>query len=212
MAVVRHAVDRLSVTGPVPSPTFDAGRQRYEPCDLLVAEPVGWGHTDVGVDTVWAAELEVNAVASFQAVQPPWTIVEINVARLADAPAAAAAGKQARTGTCPGGPFRLTMGTIDAIRESRTLRIGATDARSTTATVQRVDPAFGLNLVPGDARLTFAHGALLVTVEVLRLWPGHADPPKAITDGAQRAAVAIAADIMTALPASAISPDGPTPG
>lgn len=82
--------------------------------------------------------------------------------------------------------------------------LDSTSARLTTATVKRVNPEIdaGIDYLPGDARLVFAHGSLLISIEALALRPRKPNSASEITAMAQEKATMLAAAIVKALPRS----------
>jgi hypothetical protein len=157
------------------------------------------------LDADWSAAIDVNPVTSISSVHGPETIMEIRVFHLHDAAAAAAAAAKVRAATCPKADFALAIGMATARRGSRTVAIGSTRARLTTATVKRANPEIeaSVDYVPGDAKLAFAHGALLISIEALALRSRKANSPTDITAAAEEAARKTATAIVKALPPSA---------
>jgi hypothetical protein len=200
MAALGGLVERAGVGDDVRQGEIETGETRYAPCDLLVAEP----RAALRLGAEWAAGLEVNPVPSFQNIERPTTLLDVRVVRLPDASAAVAAATEVRAARCPSGEFRLTIGQASARWGARTVTIDSTSTRLTTATVERVDPETegGMTLLPGDARLVFAHGPLLVSVEALTLWPRKLNTAAEITAMAQEKATILATAIMTTLPTS----------
>ncbi|MEH0931109.1 hypothetical protein [Micromonospora sp. CPCC 205558] len=84
------------------------------------------------------------------------------------------------------------------------MTIDSTSARLTTATVKRVNPEIdaGVDYLPGDARLVFAHGSLLISIEALTLWPRKQNSASEITAMAQEKATMLAEAIVKTLPRS----------
>ena len=76
-------------------------------------------------------------------------------------------------------------------------------ARLTTATVSRVNPesAEGMPFLPGNARLIFAHGSLLISVEALTFWPPKLNTATEVTAIAQEKATSLATAIVTTVSA-----------
>ncbi|MFC0506737.1 hypothetical protein [Micromonospora costi] len=210
LAIARAAVDEAGVGDDVAQSDVESGEVSYRPCELFVTDPRS-GDPEVSVDAVWAGQIEVNAVPSFQAVARPTTVVTVEVARLTDAATAGAAADRLRAARCPGGDFRLRMGLATARQAAATVTVGATGARVTTATVRRVDPESeaGMTYLPGDARLFFAYGPLLVSVEALALWPRHGNTAAEITAMAQEKATTVAAAIVARLPPGDATDPGP---
>ncbi|MER7335474.1 MULTISPECIES: hypothetical protein [unclassified Micromonospora] len=204
MATVRGLVERAGVGDDIRPGEIETGEVRYEPCDLLVAESNRAEGSGLRLDAVWSAGLEINPMPSFQNVQSPTTLLDVRVVRLPDASAAVAAATKVHAARCPSDKFRLTIGQASARRGARAVTVDSTSARLTTATVERVDPEIeaGVAYLPGDARLIFAHGPLLISVEALTLWPRKLNSPAEITAMAQEKATALAAEIVRSLPTS----------
>jgi hypothetical protein len=198
MAAIRGLVEQAGVGDDIRQGEIETGETQYTPCDLLVAE----SGAALRLGAEWAAGLEVNPVPSFQNIERPTTLLDVRVVRLPDASAAVAAATKVRTARCPSGEFRLTIGQASARWGARTVTIDSTSARLTTATVERVDPETegGMTHLPGDARLVFAHGPLLISVEALTLWPRRLNSAAEITDMAQEKATTLATAILTTLP------------
>ncbi|WP_444950548.1 hypothetical protein [Micromonospora ureilytica] len=204
MATIRGLVEQTGVGDDIRQGEIEAGEAWYEPCDLLIADPDRAKDAGLQLDAVWAAGLEVNPVPSFQNIQPPMTLLNVRVFHLPDASAAVAGATRARAARCPSDEFRLNIGQATARWGSRAVTIASTSARLTTATVKRVDPAIdaGVNYLPGDARLVFAHGPLLISIEVLTLWPRMQNSAAEITAAAQAKAMSLATAIVKTLPTS----------
>ncbi|MEU4773460.1 hypothetical protein [Micromonospora sp. NPDC023644] len=203
MTTIRGLAEQAGVGDDIRQGEIETGEARYEPCDLLIAEPNRAQGGGLPLDAVWAASLEVNPMSSFGSIGRPTTVLDVRVARLPDAAAAGAAATTVRTARCPGGEFRLVIGQASARWAARTVPIGSTSARLTTATVDRVDPGIeaGMTYLPGDARLIFAHGPLLISVEALTLWPRKLSSAAEITAMAKEEATTLAAAIVRTLPA-----------
>jgi hypothetical protein len=202
MAAVHGLVERVDIGDDIRQGEIEPGEAWYEPCDLLVTGPQRAKGSGMHLDAVWAAGLEVNAVPSFQNIRPPMTLLDVRVVHLPDAAAATAAATRARTARCPSDEFRLNIGQASARWGSRTVTIDSTSARLTTATVKRVNPEIeaGVTYLPGDARLVFAHGALLISTEALALWPRKQSSAAEITAMAQEKATTLAAAVVRTLP------------
>lgn len=198
MAVVRGLVEQAGVGDDIEQGEIETGETVYAPCDLLIADPVA----RLPLDAEWAAWIEVNAVLSFTIVTGPTTTLDIRVVRLPDVAAAATAAAKVRATRCPSGEFRLKNGRASAVRSTRTVRIGSTSARLTTARVKQVDPESeaGMTYLPGDARVIFTHGPLLISIEALTLWPRELNSPAEITAMAHDKATALATAIVKTLP------------
>lgn len=168
MAAIRGLVKEAGVGDDIREREIEVG-DWYGACDLLIADRDQQTVGGVEFDQVWGAGLEVSPVSSFANIQGPTTLLDVTVIGLPDASAAVAAAHAARTARCPRDAFRLTIGMATAQWGARTVTIESTSARLITATVSRVDPqtAGGLTLLPGDARLIFAHGQLLISIEAL---------------------------------------------
>lgn len=204
MATIGALIEQAGVGDDIRQGEIETGELPYTPCDLLVAEPSRSEGSGLPLDAVWAAGLEVDPVASFQSVQGPKTVLDVRVVRLSDGSAAAAAAAGVRTARCPNGEFPLNIGLATARRGSRTVTVGATTARLTTATVLRVNPEVeaGVAYLPGDARLIFAHGPLLISIEALALRSRTSNSAAQITAAAAEKAMTVAAAIVTTLPTS----------
>lgn len=202
MATIRQLVERADVGDDIRERTVEVG-EPYEPCDLLIADPDRSNEGGLEFDQVWGAGLEVNPVGIFVDVQPPTTLLNVTVIRLRDAPAAAAAARTARTARCPSKDFPLNIGMATARWGARTMPIGSTSARLTTATVSRVNPesAEGMPFLPGNARLIFAHGSLLISIEALAFWPPKLSTASEVTAIAQEKATSLATAIVKTVPA-----------
>ncbi|MEV4717238.1 hypothetical protein AB0J94_08570 [Micromonospora noduli] len=204
MATVGGLVEQAGVGDDIRQGEIEIGEAWYEPCDLLTADPDRAKGAGLQLDAVWAAGLEVNPVPSFQNIQTPMTLLDVRVVHLSDASAAVAAETRARTARCPSDDFHLNIGQATARWGSRAVTIDSTSARLTTATVKRVNPEIdaGVNYLPGDARLVFAHGPLLISIEALTLWPRKQNSAAEITAAAQEKAMTLAAAIVKTLPTS----------
>ncbi|MGY4909090.1 hypothetical protein [Micromonospora aurantiaca (nom. illeg.)] len=202
MATIRQLVERTDVGDDIRERTIEVG-EPYDPCDLLIADPDRSDGGGLEFDQVWGAGLEVNPVGTFVDVQPPTTLLNVTVIGLRDASAAAAAARTARTARCPSRDFRLTIGMATARWGTRSMTIGSTNARLTTATVSRVNPesAEGMPFLPGNARLIFAHGSLLISVEALAFWPPKLSTASEVTAIAQEKATSLATAIVKTVPA-----------
>ncbi|MEU8112825.1 hypothetical protein [Micromonospora sp. NPDC048947] len=204
MATIGGLVQQAGVGNNIRQGEIETGEAQYEPCDLLIADPHRAKGAGLQLDAVWAAGLEVNPVASFQNIQAPTTLLDVRVVHLPDASAAVAAATRARTARCPSDEFRLNIGQATARWGSRALTIESTSARLTTATVKRVNPEIdaGVDYLPGDARLVFAHGSMLISIEALTLWPRKQNSASEITAMAQEKATTLAGTIVKTLPTS----------
>lgn len=201
MATIRGLVKQAGVGDDIREREIEAG-EWYGPCDLLIADPDRSKVGGLELDQVWGAGLEVNPVGIFIDVQPPMTLLDVTVVGLPDAPAAVAAARAVHTARCPKQAFRLNIGMATARWRARTMTIESTSARLTTATVSRVDPetAAGMPFLPGDARLIFAHGRLLISIEALTFWPPKVNTATEVTAMAQEKAASLATAIVKTLP------------
>ncbi|MCX5117884.1 hypothetical protein OG992_11885 [Micromonospora sp. NBC_00362] len=204
MATIGGLVKQTGVGDDIRQGEIETGEAWYEPCDLLIADPDRAKNTGLQLDAVWSAGLEVNPVPSFQNIQPPMTLLNVRVFHLPDASAAVAGATRARAARCPSEEFRLNIGQATARWGSGAVTIASTSARLTTATVERVDPAIdaGVDYLPGDARLVFAHGPLLISIEALALWPRQQNSAAEITAAAQEKAMSLAAAVVKTLSTS----------
>ena len=201
MATIRGLVEQAGVGDDIREREIEAG-DWYGPCDLFIADPDRSNGGGLEFDQVWGAGLEVNPVGIFTAVQPPMTLLDVTVIGLPDAPAAVAAARAVHTARCPKQAFRLNIGMATARWRARTMTIESTSARLTTATVSRVDPesADGMPFLPGDARLIFAHGRLLISIEALTFWPPKVNTATEVTAMAQEKVASLATAIVKTLP------------
>ncbi|MFG2053831.1 hypothetical protein ACGFI9_07330 [Micromonospora sp. NPDC048930] len=201
MAALRGLVEQAGVGDDIREREIEAG-DAYEPCDLLIADPDQVKGGGLEIDQVWGAGLEVNPVSSFTDIQRPTTLLDVTVIGLPDAAAAVAAARAARTAPCPREAFRLNIGMATARWDARTVTIESTSARLTTATVSRVDPetAGGMTFLPGDARLIFAHGRLLISIEALTFRPRKLNTAAEVTAMAQGTVTSLATAIVKTLP------------
>ncbi|SIM85003.1 hypothetical protein SAMN04489832_2487 [Micromonospora cremea] len=204
MAMIGGLVEQTGVGDDIRQGEIETGEAHFEPCDLLITDPNRAMGVGLDLDAVWAAGLEVNPVPSFQNIQPPMTLMDVRVVHLSEDSAAADAANQVRTAKCPSDEFRLNIGQATARWGARTVAVGPTSARLTSATVKRVNPEIeaGVAYLPGDARLVFAHGPLLISIEALTLWPRKLNSAAEITAAAQEKAMTLAAAIVRALPSA----------
>ncbi|MEK8108781.1 hypothetical protein NKG94_35490 [Micromonospora sp. M12] len=83
---------------------------------MLVADPDRSAGAAMQLDALWAAGLEANPVQSFQDVQRPTTLLDVQVVHLPDASAAVGAAAKGRSARCPSDKFRLNIGLVTARR------------------------------------------------------------------------------------------------
>ena len=131
MSGIAQTITRAGLGYDVRQGEIEDGATSYQPCDLLISEPTRAQGGPVELDTVWAAGIEVDPVASFQTARGPRTVLDVRVFALPDDAAAEAAAAEVRSARCPGGDFGLTIADATARRDSRTVAIGATRARLT---------------------------------------------------------------------------------
>ncbi|WP_416901273.1 hypothetical protein [Micromonospora echinospora] len=201
MATIRGLVEQAGVGDDIQKREIELG-EVSEPCDLLIAGSDRANGDAWDFDHVWAAGLEVNPVSSFVNLERPTTLLDVTVIGLPDASAAGAAVRAAQTARCPQEEFRLDIGMATAQWSARTVTVESTSAQLTTATVSRVDPeaASGMRFLPGDARLIFAHGQLLISIEALTFWPRKLTTGAEVTAMAQEKATSLATAIVKTLP------------
>jgi hypothetical protein len=202
MATIGGVIERAGVGDDIQQGEIESGATAYQPCGLLVSDASRAAGSGLQLDAVWAAGLEVDPVSSFQNAGPS-TVLDVRVVYLPDDAAAAAAAARVRAARCPSGEFPLNIGLATARWGARTVTVGSTQARLTTATVERVNPEIEAGVyLPGDARLIFAHGPLLVSIEALAMRSRKANAAAEITAAAQEEAMTVAAAIVKALPTS----------
>ncbi|MEV4536518.1 hypothetical protein AB0J82_22295 [Asanoa sp. NPDC049518] len=184
---------------------IEPGSSSHATCDLLIADPDAPGNAGwLPLDADWSAGIDVDPVTSISGLHGPKTTMEIRVFHLHDDAAAVAAAAKVRAATCSTADFELTIGLATARRDSRTVAIGSRQARLTTATVKRVNPGVeaSVDYLPGDAKLAFAHGSLLISIETLALRSRKANSATDITAAAEERASKTATAIVRALPPS----------
>ncbi|GIF75901.1 hypothetical protein Asi02nite_54190 [Asanoa siamensis] len=196
MATIGQAIEDAAFGEDVRLGEIDDGRTSYAPCDLLVVEPdkANW----LKLESDWSSGLEVNPVSSFGSLHGPKTVMDVKVFHLKDAAAAEAAATKARTAPCSRADAPLSIGFATAKRGSRTVEVGATPARLTTMTLKDVKPE--ADYLPGDARVTFARGPLLISVEAVAFRSRKANAPTDITAAAEAKAMTTAIALTKALP------------
>ncbi|HEX5598804.1 MAG TPA: hypothetical protein VFX61_22705 [Micromonosporaceae bacterium] len=201
MAAVSAAVKRVDGDADIRPGEIDTseGWTGISPCDLTIADPV-WDRT-LDFEGIWASGIEVNPVPSFYDVQQPTIFLDIRVIHLPDPRAADSAARQVAATKCPTDDFHLKIGLATARRAQRTVRLESTSAQVTSATVQRLNPESEhvVTYLPGEVRLTFAHGPLLISVDALALQPRRAHTPAEVTAIAQKRAIAVGVEILQAL-------------
>ncbi len=205
MRTVGRVIDEGGFGDVVDQSEIEPGGSSHATCDLLVADRDAPGYVDwLPLDADWSAAIDVNPVTSISSVRVPKTIMEVRVFHLHDDAAAAAAMAKVRAAPCSQADFALTIGRATARRDSRTVAIGSTQARLTTATVKRVnsDIEASADYLPGDVKLAFAHGPLLISIEALALRSRKANSPTDITAAAEEKAWQTATALVKALPPS----------
>ncbi|WP_159079584.1 hypothetical protein [Plantactinospora sp. BC1] len=199
-AVLAALATTVRSRGTVPPPSLLAEDElasvQITPCRLFTAEARP-GESFTPPLPIFAGLVEVNPIASFTSVERATTIMEVTVTGFASAAAAERVADRARSARCTPG-FTLSYTTTDARRATDVIRIGASRARLTTGTALGPHPEQGFGFVPGEARLLLAHGPLLLTVGVLRLWQGSTGPE--VTAMARRTAIEVATAALRALP------------
>ncbi|MEV0719505.1 hypothetical protein [Asanoa sp. NPDC050611] len=203
MATIGRVIDEGGLGNEIEQREIEPGGSSHATCDLLIAEPDAPGNADwLPLDADWSAGIDVDPVTSIGGVYGPKTIMEIRVFHLHDAVAAAAAAAKVRAAACSKADFGLTIGMATARRGSRTVAIGSTQARLTSATVKRVNPEIeeSVTYLPGDVKLAFAHGSLLISIETLAIRSRKANSPTEITAAAEKRASKTATAIVNALP------------
>lgn len=170
----------------------------FEPCDLLIDDTVPPNGKSVPVAANWAGLIQMNPTDRFSLVDGPTTIADIRVAALAAAPAAAAAAKRAIDAKCAP-DFEVNFRPSPGRRAGSTVKIGAADARLTTGTARAVGASRDAGTPPGEVRLIFARGPVVVSISVVKL--GFDGTGEEITRQARTDAVKLAGGIALALPA-----------
>jgi hypothetical protein len=169
----------------------------FEPCDLLIDDTDPPGRNSIFVAADWAGLVQMNPTDRFSDVNGPTTIADIRVAALADKPAAAAATKRAINAQCAP-DFEVNFQPAPGRRAGSTVKIGAVDARLVTGTARAAGAGRDAGRPPGEARLTFARGPVVVSIAVVKL---HFDGTgEEVTRQARTDAVKLAAEIARALP------------
>ena len=84
------------------------------------------------------------------------------------------------------------------------MAIGSRQARLTTATVKRVNAGIeaSVDYLPGDAKLAFAHGPLLISIEAVAIRSRMPNSATDITAAAEEKASKTATALVKALPPS----------
>jgi hypothetical protein len=199
LAAVDAALRRLGEPAPV---TWDTGAvATAAPLSVCGLRMDGRraDRTDLRVAAHYAGHVRLNPIPDLPSYAGrPTVVAQIDVAHLRDATAAGAAVRSAVAAECDG-RFGLFGGPDEARRAGEKLRIGSGDARLTTGTLGIGTRATSLGFTPGEARLVFAYGPLVVDVLVLEVRPADERPDNA-TSAARDQALAVASDVIWGLP------------
>ncbi|MEE6263465.1 hypothetical protein [Plantactinospora sonchi] len=186
--------------GTVPPPEVMTDEQEldghgHNPCGLLTAEERP-GEPFAPPTPVFTGLIEVNPTGAFQGVDGPTTVVEIEVTGFASDGIVEEVMERAGRARCAT-DFTVTYTPMPARRAVGTVRLGEVQARLSTGTVRRVPADQNISLVPGEARLVFAHGPLLISVDVLTFRPDSTGPK--VTGLARKTAVDLATELLRAV-------------
>lgn len=161
--------------GTVPPPKVltdeqDVDGHGHDPCGLLLAETRP-GDPFAPPTPVFTGLVEVNPTGAFQGVERPTTVIEVEVTGFADERTVDEIVARADRARCAV-DFSVNYTPMPARRGIGTTRLDGVRARLSTATVRRVPADRNISLVPGEARLVFGHGPLMISVDVLTFRPG----------------------------------------
>jgi hypothetical protein len=200
MDTVHAAAERVwpgLVQAPQLTPDDELDGLSFEPCDLLIDDTDPPSRNSIPVSANWAGLVQMNPTDRFSDVNGPTTIADIWVAALADRPAAAAATKRAITAKCAP-DFEVNFQPAPGLRAGAKVKIGAADARLVTGTARDAGASHDSGRPPGEARLTFARGPVLVSIAVVKLdFDGTGEE---VTRQARTDAVKLAGEVARALP------------